>query len=61
MIYSDKHPDFVIEQLPEGYMIRFIDFITGQPRENFGIYNHWWQAEKHARKYQLWRNAETWD
>jgi hypothetical protein len=59
MIYSDKHPDFVIEELPEGYMIRLINFITGQPKENFGIYNRWWMAERKAREYQRWADAES--
>lgn len=62
---NNNHPDFLIESVGDGHELLLIAGIAVGKKKavdfiNFGLYNHWWQAEREARKMQKWRNAELW-
>jgi hypothetical protein len=57
----EEHPDFKIIPTGDHYQLWLVDYLTGLPKERFGLYSHWWKAERDAREMQHWRNCETWD
>lgn len=54
------HPDFVVRSFPEFHEVVLVDELTGALRERFGMYDRLWKAERAARKYQMWAEADRW-
>jgi len=57
--YNDdtEHPDFEIEPVGDHFQLWLVDDF-GRPKERFGLYSHWWKAEREAREMQRWADAE---